>query len=69
MEKISGLALGLHPINIKSRPRQLGPFNDQLADVREPLPPYSGRNSLTDHKKSSDLPLQLSAMIVYSGIR
>ena len=27
MKKISGLALGLHPINTKTRPRQLSPFN------------------------------------------
>ena len=41
MKKISGLALGLHPINIKSRSRQLSPFNDQLADFREPPAPFS----------------------------
>ena len=40
-----------HPINTNTRPRQLSPFNDQLADFREPPPPLSGRNSLTDHKK------------------
>ena len=44
MKKISGLVLGRHPINIKTRPRQLSHFNDQLADFREPLPPFSGRN-------------------------
>ena len=52
MKKFSGLALGFHPINIKTRPTQLGPFNDQLADFRELPPPLSGRNSLTDHKKN-----------------
>ena len=41
-----------HPINTNTRPRQLSPFNDQLADFREPPPPLSGRNSLTDHKKN-----------------
>ena len=41
----------IHPINTNTRPRQLSPFNDQLADFREPPPPLSGRNSLTDHKK------------------
>ena len=51
-EKYFGLALGFHSINIKTRPTQLSPFNDQLADFREPPPPLSGRNSLTDHKKN-----------------
>ena len=45
-----------HPIDTNTRPRQLSPFNDQLADFREPPPPLSGRNSLTDHKKNSDVP-------------
>ena len=40
-----------HPINTNTTPRQLSPFNDQLADFREPPRPLSGRNSLTDHKK------------------
>ena len=43
--------LGLHPINIKTRPGQLSRFNGQLANLREPSPPFSGRNSLTGHKK------------------
>ena len=51
MKKISGLALGLHPINIKIRPRQVSPFNDELADFPEPSPSFSRRNSLTDKKK------------------
>ena len=39
-KKISGLTLGFHPINIKTRSTQLSSFNDQLADFREPpLPP------------------------------
>ena len=39
MKKISDLALRLtHPINTNTRPRQLSPFNDQLADFREPPP-------------------------------
>ena len=52
--------LGLHPINIKTaRPGQLSPFNGQLADLREPPPPFSGRNSLTGHKKeTSHVPYQ-----------
>ena len=41
-----------HPINTNTTPRQLSPFNDQLADFREPPPPLNGRNSLTDHKKN-----------------
>ena len=52
-EKISGLALGLHPINIKTRPRQVSRFNNQLADFPEPPPSFSNRNSLTDKKTSS----------------
>ena len=33
-------------------------FDDQLPDMREPRPPFKGRNSLTDHKKkTSDVPL------------
>ena len=33
-------------------------FDDQLADFREPPAPFSGRNSLTDCKKTtSDVPL------------
>ena len=51
MKKISGLALGLHPINIKTRPRQVSPFNDQLVDFPVPPPSISRRNSLTDKKK------------------
>ena len=39
MKKISGLALGFRPINIKTRPTRLSPFNDQLADFHEPPPP------------------------------
>ena len=39
MKNISGLVLGLHPINIKTR--QVSLFNDQLADFREPLPPLA----------------------------
>ena len=27
-------------------------FDDQLADFREPHAPFTGRNSLTDHKKT-----------------
>ena len=38
MKNISGLALGFHSINMKTRPTQLSRFNDQLADFREPLP-------------------------------
>ena len=57
MKKISGLALGLHPINIKARPRQVSPFNDQLVDFPVPPPSISRRNSLTDKKKTtSDVP-------------
>ena len=41
MKKFSGLALGFHPINIKTRPTRLSPFDDQLADFREPLPPLA----------------------------
>ena len=48
-----------HPIDTNTRPRQLSPFNDQLADFREPPPPLRGQNSLTDHKKTSDVPLSL----------
>ena len=40
-----------HPINTNTRPRQLS-LSNQLADFREPPPPLSGRNSLTDHKKN-----------------
>ena len=29
----------------------LSPFNDQLAHFREPPPPFSSQNLLTDHKK------------------
>ena len=43
--------LGLHPINIRTRPGQLSRFNGQLANLREPSPPFSGRNSLTGHRK------------------
>ena len=39
MKKILGLVLGFHSINIKTRPTQLSPFNDQLADFHEPPPP------------------------------
>ena len=48
--------LGRHPINIKTtRPGQLSPFNDQLADLREIPPPFT----LTGHKKkTSDVPYQ-----------
>ena len=62
MNRISGLGLGLspkthHPMNTNTRPRQLNPFNVQLAEFREPLPPpLSSRNSPTDHKKTSDVP-------------
>ena len=52
MKKVSGLALRLALLIQITRPRQLSPFNDQLADFREPPPPLSGRNSLTDHKKN-----------------
>ena len=52
MKKISGLALRLTLFYTNTRPRQLSLFNDQLADFREPPPPLSGRNSLTDHKKN-----------------
>ena len=41
MKKISGLAPKTHPINTNTRPRQLSPFNDQLADFREPPPPLA----------------------------
>ena len=27
-------------------------FDDQLADFREPHAPFTGRNSLTDHKRN-----------------
>ena len=43
MKKISGFALGFHPINIKTGPTQLSPFNDQLADFREPPPPLAAK--------------------------
>ena len=67
MKKISGLALGLHPINIKTRPRQVSPFNEQLADFPEPPPSFNGRNSLID-KKTSDIPLQSNLSSILHNI-
>ena len=31
-------------------------FDEQLGDFREPPPPFNGQNSLTGHKKTSDVP-------------
>ena len=55
-----------HPINTNTTPRQLSPFNDQLADFREPPAPLSGRNSLTDHKKTYDVPLVIEQTLMRS---
>ena len=43
-------------------------FDDQFADFRVPWPhcPFNGRNSLTDHKKASDVPLQ-SIIVLIKG--
>ena len=54
-----------HPINTNTTPRQLSPFNDQLADFREPPPPLSGRNLLTDHKKTYDVPLTIDYYLLH----
>ena len=30
-------------------------FDDEIVGLREPPPPFNGQNSLTDHKKTSDV--------------
>ena len=48
--------LGLHLINIKTRPGQLSPFNGQVADFHEPTLAAEIRKLVT--KKTSDVPYQ-----------
>ena len=69
MKKILGLALAFHPINIKTRPTQLSPFNDQLADFREPPPPLAAEICQLITKKTSDVPLGISGVNFCPGIR
>ena len=43
-------------------------FDNQLTDFREPFPPFNCQNSLTDHKKTSDVPLARYSAIWKSAL-